>query len=626
MRLAQPFYRLPVLFDDERLRTEIAALPAESWAAHPSGTPGNTAVRLISVDGGENDEVDGLMKPTPALQRLPYVRQVLASFAVVWGRSRLMRLAPGAQVVEHADINYHWHYRVRIHIPVITRPQVIFHCGGDQVHMAGGEAWLFDSWRLHRVENPTDQERIHLVADTTGTAAFWRFAALSGHPGTPVKHLRYDPNRNVPLLLERITLAPVMAPAEVDLLLMDMRAEVAALEDTPDGDARLGLYRQLLDAFGRDWRQCYLLYGQNREGWSDYAAMRQELRTASRTAAEGLVMRSNGVHAHRVLEAKVLRALLPAVPEDAPKPASRSATAASGASSRRSTIPQLERPLFIVAAPRSGSTLLFETLAVSRQLSSLGGEAHGLVEDIPELCPGTEGIDSNRLMAAQATAPVAAQIRATLLKGLRDADGQPLASDSRLRFLEKTPKNSLRVPFFNQIFPDARFIMLWREPRDSLGSIIEAWRSGRWITYKHLDGYAGPWSLLLPPGWRDMNGRSLGEIGAFQWEAANRIALDDLQQLPRSRWIVINYADLIADPAACIRGICGFAGIEFDSALEARLAAPLPLSRYTQTPPAPDKWLKNAGLITSVLPQLSALSARLAAEQLSPQTGSRAAG
>jgi hypothetical protein len=73
-------------------------------------------LRLISVDGGENDEVDGLMKPTPALQHLPYVRQVLASFAVVWGRSRLMRLAPGAQVVEHADINYHWHYRVRIHI------------------------------------------------------------------------------------------------------------------------------------------------------------------------------------------------------------------------------------------------------------------------------------------------------------------------------------------------------------------------------------------------------------------------------------------------------------------------------------------------------------------------------
>jgi len=137
-----------------------------------------------------------------------------------------MRLAPGAQVVEHADINYHWHYRVRIHIPVITRPEVIFHCGGDQVHMPAGEAWLFDSWRLHRVENPTDQERIHLVADTTGTAAFWRFAGLSVQPGRAVQRHRYDPNRNVPLLLERATLAPVMAPAEVELFVETVRVIV----------------------------------------------------------------------------------------------------------------------------------------------------------------------------------------------------------------------------------------------------------------------------------------------------------------------------------------------------------------------------------------------------------------
>ena len=38
--------------------------------------------------------------------------------------------------------------------------------------MAAGEAWLFDNWRLHQVENPTDSERIHLVGDTSGNAAF----------------------------------------------------------------------------------------------------------------------------------------------------------------------------------------------------------------------------------------------------------------------------------------------------------------------------------------------------------------------------------------------------------------------------------------------------------------------
>ena len=33
--------------------------------------------------------------------------------------------------------------------------------------------------------------------------------------------------------------------------------------------------------------------------------------------------------------------------------------------------------------------------------------------------------------------------------------------------LEKTPKNSLRVPFLNAVFPQALFVYLYREPRES---------------------------------------------------------------------------------------------------------------------------------------------------------------
>ena len=154
MRLPLPFIRLPVRFDLERLRAEVASLPAEAWAPHPNHIAGNTSLRLISVEGGDNDDVDGVMRSTPHLAKLPYVRQVLASFGAVWSRSRLLRLDPGAVVPEHADINYHWFYRVRVHIPIVTRPEVLFHCGEETVHMRGGEAWLFDNWRLHSVENP----------------------------------------------------------------------------------------------------------------------------------------------------------------------------------------------------------------------------------------------------------------------------------------------------------------------------------------------------------------------------------------------------------------------------------------------------------------------------------------
>ena len=102
-----------------------------------------------------------------------------------------------------------------------------------------------------------------------------------------------------------------------------------------------------------------------------------------------------------------------------------------------------------------------------------------------------------------------------------------------LRFLEKTPKNALRIPFLDAAFPDAQFIFLWREPRPNIASIIEAWKAGRWVTYRGLDERADPWSLLLPPDWRAMRDAPLPEIAAFQWESANRIALDDLERIDR---------------------------------------------------------------------------------------------
>src|SRR5262245_50108198 len=118
MRLSKHFYRLPARFDVRRLLDEVTAFPASAWARHPNAIPGNSSLRLISVDGGENDDVDGEMRATAHLAQSPYLRQVLASFGVVWSRSRLLRLAPGAEVPQHADINYHWFNRVRLHIPI----------------------------------------------------------------------------------------------------------------------------------------------------------------------------------------------------------------------------------------------------------------------------------------------------------------------------------------------------------------------------------------------------------------------------------------------------------------------------------------------------------------------------
>jgi hypothetical protein len=272
-----------------------------------------------------------------------------------------------------------------------------------------------------------------------------------------------------------------------------------------------------------------------------------------------------------------------------------------------------DRPVFVVAAPRSGSTLLFETLACTPQLWTVGGEAHWLVEGFPELCPGAPGIDSNRVLARHATPEIAAAVRQRIVERLQDPARQPLpqAHDGALRFLEKTPKNALRIPFFDAVFGDARFVYLWRDPRQNLSSIIEAWKAGGWVTYKQLEGWDGPWSMLLPPGWQGLRGKPLEEIAAYQWRTTNQVILDDLAALGPERSILVNYDEFLRDPAGQARRIAAFCGFEFDGALQERTAKPLPLSRHTHTRPQPDKWRKNEAAIERVLPSLEDVWARL---------------
>jgi uncharacterized protein (TIGR03032 family) len=174
-----------------------------------------------------------------------------------------------------------------------------------------------------------------------------------------------------------------------------------------------------------------------------------------------------------------------------------------------------------------------------------------------------------------------------------------VAGAEDLRLLEKTPKNALRVPFLASAFPDALFIYLYRNPRESINSIYEAWRSGRFVTYPQLPGWTGPpWSLLLVPGWRELAEAPLPEIAARQWSIATERLLDDLEALPSDRWCVANYGRLVSEPQAEIERLSRFLDIEWDR----RLSAPLPISRHTLTPPELGKWRHNAEVLEPVFP------------------------
>jgi hypothetical protein len=611
VKLARPFCRLPVRFDVERLRAEVEALPADAWSRHPSEYDGNTAARLITVGGTQNDFVGGEMQPTPALLASPYLQQVLASFGTVWSRSRLMRLAGGGSVPAHSDINYHWFHRVRVHIPVITRPEVRFHCADQNVHMAAGEAWIFDNWRQHKVLNPASDARIHLVADTAGSSDFWRLAARGqaenfGQQNPDTRLIAFDPAARPKLLIERFNVAPVMPPAEVEQLAFDLLADLAPADERPESAAAVRQFIRVIVDFCHDWRSIWSLFG---DALGTRVQYEQLVRRTRQTLGElpPLKVASTGFSAQTVLNARLLAQLF-----GGEGGARREAAEFNVPDTMPGAPPVIERPIIILSAPRAGSTLLFETLSKAAGIYTIGGESQRLIESIRALRPGGGKAATNRLTAQDATAEIVAELRRRFAAKLRDRDEVPPAAGASTRLLEKTPKNALRVPFLLQVFPDALFIFLQREPRANLSSMMQAWRSLGWVTYRRLAGWNGPWSLLLPPGYEGVRDRPLEEIVAFQWKAANETILDDLQSVPRDRWTTVRYEDLIRDPGTEIARLLEFAGLTMDPRLTEYLAKPLPLSRYTHTAPDPDKWKQDAAEIERVLPELAAVGARLA--------------
>lgn len=272
-------------------------------------------------------------------------------------------------------------------------------------------------------------------------------------------------------------------------------------------------------------------------------------------------------------------------------------------------LPEFDKPIFIISAPRAGSTLLFETLSQFPDLWTVGRESHDLIEAIPELHPAFRDYNSNRLTEADALPHIGPALQDGFARQLRDRSGTAYLNlpvkqrPQKIRFLEKTPKNALRIPLLRAIFPDALFIFLYREPRANISSMMEGWRSQIFMTYPQLPGWPKKdWSFLLIPGWSSLPNCSIAEIAARQWQTANSYIWNDLQSLPSSSWCLVRYQNLIEEPKKVISKISEFAGIDWDAKIEERLSQSLPISAVTLSAPSPDKWRQNEREILEVLP------------------------
>jgi hypothetical protein len=270
MRLDNPFLKLPIQFDPEALAAEVRALPDWAWSAHPTGFVGNEAVRLVTPGGQQTDEFSGPMGPTKQLELCPYIQTIMGELGGVWGRSRLMGLAARSDVPSHIDTHYYWRTHLRLHIPVITNPSVLFTCGDETVHMEAGECWAFDSFRRHHVENKGDAQRIHLVLDTVGGG---NLPALIAAAQAGQAEARLVPPRRGPVSLkfEKMNSPSVMSPWE-------MRCHVAFLVEHAKPDPKLTPVLERIDQFVDSWAAAWSEFGTDEAGRPTYSHLLQEVR------------------------------------------------------------------------------------------------------------------------------------------------------------------------------------------------------------------------------------------------------------------------------------------------------------------------------------------------------------
>ena len=306
MRLSKPLLQLPIQFDADRLAAEVGALPPSAWLPHPTGFVGNEAVPLVSPGGELNDLFDGPMAPTQPLLQCPYIMEVMAELDCVWGRSRLMGLAAGADVPIHIDVHYHWRTHRRLHIPVITNPGVLFTCNNETVHMQPGECWLFDSFSLHKVQNKGSERRVHLVLDTVGGERLWDLVeAAEGGTAPPAAGERK------PLSFEQINRPKIMSPWE-------MQQHIDYVIEHVPSDARVGDVAKRLDRFVASWHGAWSRFGTSDEGLPTYGSLVNQMRGELQACNAQQIKLDNQQGLGFVIDALVLRNAV-APPETQPQ-------------------------------------------------------------------------------------------------------------------------------------------------------------------------------------------------------------------------------------------------------------------------------------------------------------------
>jgi len=258
-------------------------------------------------------------------------------------------------------------------------------------------------------------------------------------------------------------------------------------------------------------------------------------------------------------------------------------------------------PILIVGMPRSGTQLLFHLLRESSELGGMPREGHDAWRAYHH--PRRSQWHGDRVRAGQVQAGERRFLNAwfTSFCGNR-------------RLVEKTADNLVRIPYLLELFPDAMFIVMKRNPCDVLNSYINMWRQpqGRFRSYfvpAHLQiptyPHAHRWCSTLVEGWRDLIASPVPAIALAQWREYVTCLEEARRLVPATQWLELSFEDLLATPQATMKTVYERVGVTPEPALDAKLSELLANPINAMSPPGHEKWrTQNAEEVAALLPEI----------------------
>ena len=166
--------RLALSFDAGALQDDLDGLGPGDWVPHFNtgyyeGDWSGAALRSVGGTEGRlypDPTARERFADTPLLDRCPAASGALESLGCPLLAARFLRVGPGSRIRKHTDLDLSVEDgEVRLHVPVVSNPDVVFLLDGSRVEMGPGEVWYLNFNLPHAVENRGSDARVHLVVD-----------------------------------------------------------------------------------------------------------------------------------------------------------------------------------------------------------------------------------------------------------------------------------------------------------------------------------------------------------------------------------------------------------------------------------------------------------------------------